>query len=58
MVDRIMPVGDEGAGWPTELPVEMDGGGEREDASGHPAEQSAGSPREMLLEAKLIFERV
>ena len=58
MVDRLMPIGGKRSGWPPELPVEVDGGGEREDPRGHAADEAAGSPGQVPLEAELILERV
>src|SRR5919198_2806393 len=58
MVDRLMPVGGQRSRWQPELPVEVDGGGEGEDARGDAADESAGGSREMALEAELLLERV
>src|ERR671935_255738 len=58
MLDRLVRVGGECSWWAAELPVEVDGGGEGEDARGHAAEQSAGGFGEVVLEAELILERV
>src|SRR5580765_4435359 len=58
MLDRLMPVGGEGAAWLAELPVEVDGGGEGEDASGDAANEAGRGLREVVFEPELVFERV
>src|SRR5512133_2378120 len=45
MVDRLMPVGSQGSRWQAELPVEVDGRGEGEDARGDAADQSVRGSR-------------
>lgn len=50
MVDRLMPVGSQGSRWQAELPVEVDGRGEGEDARGDAADQSVRGSREMALQ--------
>src|SRR5438067_9198507 len=56
MLDRLVRVGAECAGWLAELPVEMDGGGEGEDACGDPADQAGWAAREVLFESQLVLE--
>src|SRR3990172_8646412 len=58
MLDRLMPVGGERSGRPAELPVEVDGGGEGEDACGDAADEPIRSSGEVALEAELVFQRV
>src|SRR5438067_559505 len=58
MLDRLMPVGGEGAAWLAELPVEVDGGVEGEDAGGDSAEEAGRCLCEVVFEPELVFERV
>src|ERR671936_717733 len=58
MLDRLMPVGGEGAAWLAELPVEVDGGGEGEDAGSDPADEPGRGFRQVVFESELVFERV
>ncbi len=58
MIDRLMPVLRKCTGWSAELPVEVDGGGEGEDARGHTADEPSGGSREMALEAELCSHSV
>jgi hypothetical protein len=58
MVDRLMPVGGEGAVGLAELPVEVDGGVEGEDAGGDSAEEAGRRLCEVVFEPELVFERV
>jgi hypothetical protein len=58
MVDRLMPVGSQGSRWQAELPVEVDGRGEGEDARGDAADQSVRGSREMALQAELSLSEL
>src|SRR6266540_3273797 len=58
MLDRLMPVSGEGAAWLAELPVEVDGGVEGEDAGGDAANEAGWSLREVVFEPQLVLERV
>src|SRR6266508_6764978 len=58
MVDRLMPVGSQGSRWQSELPVEVDGRGECEDARGDAADQSVRGSREMALQAELSLSEL
>jgi hypothetical protein len=53
MLDRLMRVGVECAWRLVELPVEVDGGVEREDAGGDACDQAGGCAGEMLFEPVL-----
>jgi len=58
MLDRLMPVLCECTGWSAELPVEVDGGGEGEDAGGDAAEEAVRCSGEVSFESELLLERV
>src|SRR5713101_5449913 len=58
MLDRLMPVAGEGAAWLAELPVEVDGGVEGEDAGGDAADETGRGFGEVVFESELVFERV
>src|SRR5438132_13387914 len=58
MLDRLMPVGGECSRGLACLPVEVDGGGEREDAGGDSADEPCWGLREVVFESELVFERV
>ena len=51
-----MAVGAEVSGWLAELPVEVDGGVEGEDAGCDSGEQAGGGAGEVLFEPQLVFE--
>src|SRR5216684_7025972 len=56
MSDRLMAVGAERACGFAELPVEVDGGVEGEDAGGDACDQAGGCAGEVLFEPQLVFE--
>jgi hypothetical protein len=56
MIDRLVPVAGEGSGWLAGAPVEVDGGAEREDASGDAADKPGGGASEVVFEPELVFE--
>src|SRR5881394_3673576 len=58
MLDRLMAVGAECSGGLACLPVEVDGGGEGEDAGGDPAGEAGWGLGEVVFEPELVFERV
>ena len=58
MLDRLMPVGGERSSRLSELPVQVNGRVEGEDAGGDPADQPGRCFREVVLEPELVFERV
>src|ERR1700678_2215297 len=56
MRDRLMVVGGEVPCWLAELPVEVDGGVEGEDAGGDAGDQSGGGACEVVFESELVLE--
>src|SRR5882672_3595022 len=58
MIDRLMPVEGERAPWDADLPVEVDGGAEREYAGGDSRPEPVWCFGEVVFEPKLVFEGV
>src|SRR5713101_8172188 len=58
MVDRLIGVGRECAGWEPELPVEADAGAEGEDACCDAGEDTLRCASAVAFEQELVFEAV
>src|SRR5215218_8889962 len=58
MLDRLMPVEGQRTPWGADLPVEVDGGAEREYAGGDSRPEPVWCLGEVVFELKLVFEGV